>query len=141
MSEAPQSEFRLIRAAGGLLWRDSDRGRELLLVHRKRYDDWSLPKGKLEKGEPWEVAAVREVVEESGFKVNLDNFAGVISYVIEDSPKVVLYWNMELDARGEQRQLVSDGEVDRCEWLTVPDALERLTYGGERGLLARVTRG
>ena len=140
MSEPPKSRIKLIRAAGGLLWRNSDRGRELLLVHRKRYDDWSLPKGKLEKGEPWEEAAVREVVEETGFKVNLDDFAGIVSYVVGGSPKVVLFWNMELDTPDEQRQLDSDGEVDRCEWLTVPDALERLSYGGERGLLTRVTR-
>lgn len=140
MSESPKSEIKLIRAAGGLLWRDSDRGRELLLVHRKRYDDWSLPKGKLEKGEPWEAAAVREVVEETGFEVSLDDFAGIVSYVIGGLPKVVLFWNMELNTRGGQRQLDSDGEVDRCEWLTIPDALKRLSYGGERGLLARVTR-
>lgn len=140
MTEPPKSEIRLIRAAGGILWRDSERGRELLLVHRKRYDDWSLPKGKLETGERWEAAAVREVVEETGFQVSLDDFAGIVSYVIGGSPKVVLFWNMELDRDAEQRQLDSDGEVDRCEWFTIPDAHERLSYGGERGLLARVTR-
>lgn len=140
LSEAPKSEIQLIRAAGGLLWRDSDRGRELLLVHRKRYDDWSLPKGKLEKGEAWEAAALREVAEETGYDVSLDDFAGVVSYVIGDSPKVVLFWNMELEIPDQQRRIVSDGEVDRCEWLLVPDALKRLSYGGERGLLARVTR-
>jgi 8-oxo-dGTP pyrophosphatase MutT (NUDIX family) len=140
VSKPPKSQIRLICAAGGLLWRDSGHGRELLLVHRKRYDDWSLPKGKLEEGEGWEAAAVREVVEETGYKVSLDDFAGIVSYVIGGSPKVVLFWNMQLDEQSEQHKLDSDGEVDRCDWLTVNDALKRLSYGGERGLLARVTR-
>jgi 8-oxo-dGTP diphosphatase len=142
VTEPPKSEIRLIRAAGGLLWRNSARGRELLLVHRRRYDDWSLPKGKLDKGESWEAAALREVVEETGYQASLGDFAGIVSYVVgRSSPKIVLFWNMERDEESEQWQADSDGEVDRCEWLAVPDALQRLSYGGERGLLARVTRG
>jgi 8-oxo-dGTP diphosphatase len=141
VTEPPKSEIRLIKAAGGLLWRNSARGRELLLVHRRRYDDWSLPKGKLEKGESWEEAALREVVEETGYQASLGDFAGIVSYVVgRSSPKVVLFWNMERDEESGQPRVESDGEVDRCEWLTIPDALQRLSYGGERGLLARVTR-
>ena len=61
----------LVRAAGGVVWRAGDGGTEVLLVHRPRYDDWSLPKGKLDAGETHEGAATREVLEETGYEVEL----------------------------------------------------------------------
>jgi len=61
----------VILAAGGLVWRNSPRGREIALVHRPKYDDWTLPKGKLDPGESWQDGAVREVEEETGFDVRL----------------------------------------------------------------------
>lgn len=135
MANLPRGNIELIRAAGGLLWRNSDRGRQLLVIYRRRYDDWTLPKGKLDEGESWEDAALREVAEETGCKATIDGFAGIVSYVPHDQPKVVLFFNMSLEGHCIERHEASGGEVDDLRWITVPEALELLNYEGERGLL------
>jgi 8-oxo-dGTP diphosphatase len=124
---------RVIRAAGGLLWRESERGMELAVVHRPYYDDWVLPKGKLNKGEGWEDAAVREVSEETCCQAKLGDFAGTISYLANGKPKIVLFWHMSL--LGED-SFVPNNETDRMHWLTVAEALEQLQYSTERALLS-----
>jgi 8-oxo-dGTP diphosphatase len=125
---------RVIRAAGGLLWRESERGMELAVVHRPYYDDWVLPKGKLDRGEKWEDAAVREVGEETCCHAKLGDFAGTISYLANGKPKIVLFWHMSL--LGED-SFVPNNETDRMHWLTVAEALEQLQYSTERALVSR----
>ncbi len=73
---------RPIRAAGGVLYRDGypDSGPEFLLAHRNRYHDWSLPKGKLDRGETYEQAATREIREETGFKTDRRDYLGAVTY-------------------------------------------------------------
>ena len=122
----------VIRAAGGLVWRDSPRGRLLAVVHRNRYDDWTLPKGKLDPAESWTDAAVREVREETGCRVRVGRFAASTSYSVGDCPKVVLFWHM--DVLGECGGRL-DSEVAEVAWLTVDEARERLSYPLERALL------
>ena len=122
----------VIRAGGGLVWRKSSAGREIAVVHRPRYDDWTFPKGKLHKGETWEQAALREVEEETNCRASLGDFAGCSCYHYEDFPKVVLYWHMQLLQEGE---FTPGEEVDRLEWLPVEAALKKLSYSGERQLL------
>ena len=68
---AVEPEQAQVKAAGGVVWRRGDAGLELAVVHRPRYDDWSLPKGKLDPGETWEEAALREVEEEIGLRCRL----------------------------------------------------------------------
>jgi len=121
----------IIRAAGGILWRAGYRGPEVALVHRPRRGDWSLPKGKLERGESFEEAAVREVGEETGCLVHLGSFAGSRYYVSRRGPKLVLYWHMLLV---RERPLPPGSEVDQVAWLAPDDALRRL--GRDRRLLA-----
>jgi len=123
----------IIRAAGGLLWREGEDGRRrLAVVHRPHRRDWSLPKGKLKDGERWEDAAIREVGEETGCRARVVSFAGVVHYVPKRTAKVVLFWNMELLEEGPLR---FPEEVDRVSWLTAPEALRRLDYESERELL------
>lgn len=122
----------VIEAAGGLLWRESGGKRWLAVIHRPKYDDWTLPKGKLEPGEPWQAAAIREVGEETGCEVRTMEFAGSVSYTVRGVPKVVLFWHMV--PVGESRFRPSD-EVDELVWLTVEEAIDRLTHSGERGLV------
>jgi 8-oxo-dGTP diphosphatase len=125
---------RPIRAAGGLLWREGPRGPELCLVHRPTHRDWTLPKGKLEQGEDWTDAAVREVLEETGSPARLDRFAGVACYWVGRRPKVVLYWSMT--SVGEERFTPND-EIDALVWLPRAAALHKLTHAGERALVTR----
>ncbi len=127
------SGMSIIRAAGGLVWReDPDGRRRLAVVHRPHRKDWSLPKGKLEEGERWEDAAVREVHEETGCQTRIVSFAGVEHYVPKSTPKVVLFWNMQLVREGPLR---FPEEVDEVAWLTEKEALRRLDHQGERELL------
>jgi 8-oxo-dGTP pyrophosphatase MutT (NUDIX family) len=123
-----------IRAAGGLVWRDSTRGREVAVIHRARYGDWTLPKGKLNPGEDWRDAAVREVKEETGCTVRLIDFAGTVSYETGGRQKVVQYWNMESVGQSE---FEPSEEVEEIRWLSVKKALEVLDYDGERELLRK----
>lgn len=124
----------VVRAAGGLLWRKTERGRELAVVHRPRYDDWVLPKGHVDKGETWEDAAVREVLEETYCEAKLGKFAGTVSYMVNNKPKLVLYWHMKLV---QEYEFLPNGETDRIAWLTGEEALEQLRYSTERALVAR----
>ena len=134
MAKKGASLSDVILAAGGIVWRDSRRGREIAVVHRPKYDDWTLPKGKLDDGESWQDAAVREVEEETGFRVQLGDFAGGCTYLARRAPKVVLFWHMEVD--GEPAFEPEDPEeVDALEWLSPARARRRLTYQRERGVL------
>jgi 8-oxo-dGTP diphosphatase len=120
----------VIRAAGGLVVRDG----RVLLVHRDRYDDWSLPKGKLEAGETWEAAALREVREEVGLDCELGESLGSTFYEPGGVPKEVRWWRMS--AEGDA--CVSD-EVDAVRWATPAEARALLSYESERALLEKVS--
>ncbi len=122
----------VIRAAGGLVWRRDTRGWKLAIVHRPKYEDWSLPKGKLANGETWLTAAIREVREETGSEVTVGRFAGTISYLVKGHAKIVLYWNMLL--AGEP-QFEPGSEVDRVLWLPRRQAMRRIHHAGEKRIL------
>ena len=135
MTRKKQSE--LIRAAGGLVWREKDNRREILVIHRSRYDDWTLPKGKLKDDERWEEAAVREVTEETGYKVEIVSFADSLFYYVSKRPKLVLFWNMKVKGRIFNSKITTDSpdEGDQVRWLTPKKALGRITYESEKALL------
>ena len=122
----------VIEAAGGLVWRETPTGRELALIHRERYNDWTLPKGKRETGESWQETALREVLEETGLKVKLGQFAGSLGYSVNGIPKVVLFWHMKLAGPAKFRP---NSEVDQMIWLPFEQALEKITYQDEIRLL------
>lgn len=122
---------RRIEAAGGVVIRDG----KVAVVHRDRYDDWSLPKGKLDKGESFEQAALREVLEETGLQVELGEELEPVSYVDQKGrPKVVRYWLMEV-VGGEFQ---ANDEVDELRWLAPGDAVELLSYPHDRELVEGV---
>jgi|SRR5215831_13217443 len=130
--DSPVVRDKPIRAAGGLLWRLSDAGFEIAVVYRRRYNDWSLPKGKLKKGESWRDAALREVKEETGYDAKIIGFAGALAYYTDKGPKVVRFWHMT--ALGEPSTQIDD-EVAEVAWLPLEAARERVHYSLEQGLL------
>lgn len=124
-----------MKASGGVVWRRAGGGIEVALVHRPRYDDWSFPKGKLDRGESWEDAALREVEEEIGLRCRLGHELPPTSYHDNKGrPKVVRYWMME-PLEGE---FVPSDEVDEVRWLSPPDADRLLSYAHDRELLREV---
>lgn len=122
----------MIQAAGALPWRRRRGALQVALVHRPRYDDWSWAKGKLENGEEWPVAAIREVFEETGYHVHLGRTLPTSEYTISDSgdhaaqpqTKQCRYWAAEVV--GGDGTLVN--EIDEVAWLDVDDATARLSY-------------
>ncbi len=123
---------QLIRAAGGLLWRPSSSGSEIAVIHRRRYDDWTLSKGKLQDEESWRQAALREVREETGYNAVIVGFAGAIVYENKGTQKVVRFWHMV--AKGEPATHI-DEEVAEVFWLSPEQAHDRLQYPLEKALI------
>ncbi len=124
----------VIQAAGGLLWRKGKHGRQIALIHRPRYDDWSLPKGLLKEGETWQKAALREVGEETSCQARLADFLGCSCYTVEGQPKVVLFWQMIVE---KEEVYQRHAEVDRLVWLPPKKALKLLSYENEKALLKK----
>ena len=121
-----------VRAAGGVVLSEGPGGREVAVVHRPKYDDWSLPKGKLESGETWKDAALREVAEETGLECELGTELSSTSY--EDSKgrsKMVRWWIM----RPRGGSFDPDDEVDEMRWVPVDSAAEFLDNDADRALL------
>ena len=137
-----------VHAAGGIVWRTAfvadDAGEprqsvEVVLVHRPRYDDWSFPKGKLDRGESFEAAAVREVAEETGLVCELGEELPSVRYLDgKGRLKLVRYWSMR--ATGLEPWAPND-EIDDRRWVPLAAAADRLTYGHDRVLLKAFTDG
>jgi 8-oxo-dGTP diphosphatase len=122
-----------VKAAGTVVWRRAAAGVEIALIHRPRYDDWSLPKGKLERGEGFEAAALRETEEEIGVRGALGPELPSARYADHKGrSKVVRYWLMEAGGGGFE----PNDEVDELRWLAPDDALDALTYARDRDVLA-----
>ena len=120
-----------IDAAGGLLWHEVDGQVFIAVVHRDRYDDWSLPKGKVRAGELLLHAAVREVGEESGSQVSVSRRLGEVRYRVDGSAKVVRFWAM----RHVSGEFSPSLEVDKLLWLEPEEAKRRLSYPDEREIV------
>jgi 8-oxo-dGTP diphosphatase len=120
--------WRKVKAAGGAVVRDG----RVAIVHRPKYDDWTLPKGKLDPGESFEEAALREVEEETGLRCRLGRQLPSSKYVDpKGRRKVVRYWQME-PLEGE---FAPNKEVDELRWLEPAGARELLSYDRDREVL------
>jgi 8-oxo-dGTP diphosphatase len=122
-----------IEAAGGVLWRHGADGRvEVCLVHRPKYDDWTLPKGKLTVGEHPLVGAVREALEETGCQSRPGRPLGQLRYLHEGKPKRVRYWALQLVSAGD---FTPGAEIDELRWLALSEAASGLRPGFDAGIL------
>lgn len=125
-----------IEAAGVVLIRRAKGGAEqVCLVHRPRQNDWSLPKGKRERGEPLAVTARRETIEETGRDVVLGVPLKSQSYLVDGRPKRVDYWVGRVRPGGPGFR--PGKEIDALEWVTPSRARSRLTYGRDFTLVAK----
>ena len=126
-------EVPLIQAAGAVLWRKSDKLKlEIAIIHRPRYDDWSLPKGKVESGESHISAGYREIQEETGYESTFGPEIGTVVYKLEGAPKEVRYWAA---AATVKTGTPNPQEVDEVLWLEPMKAKEKLTNKDDRAIV------
>ncbi len=128
-----------VLAAGGVVWRQQpDRTVEVAVVHRPKYDDWSLPKGKLDAGETPMVAAVREVQEETGLSCRLGRYLGHVTYPVTGHRKLkrVDYWS----AQPTGGQFAANSEVDELRWYPLDRVMDELSYPMDRHILRTFLR-
>ena len=136
----PDEEFkRTTLAAGAVLWRgklDDPSTIEVACIHRPRYDDWSLAKGKADPGESLVTTAVREIKEETGYDIRLGKLLGKTIYPVKDTTKVVYYWTGEVTV-GE---FEANEEVDEIRWLSMKEAKDLMSYDLDRQVLAKAEK-
>jgi 8-oxo-dGTP diphosphatase len=137
VSSLSEPDGQVVAAGGGALWRPAADGSiETALVHRPRYDDWSLPKGKLDAGEDALSAAAREVTEETGFGVVVGRRSLQTRYPVPEATKRVDYWLM----RAAGGAFGPNDEVDELRWLSPADAAALCTHDPDRAVLADLVR-
>ena len=122
----------VVRAAGGVVWRPGEDRPEVLLVHRPKYDDWSIPKGKADAGESDEACALREVEEETGLRCVLGSELASVRYPRKGRMKVVRYWLMT----ARDGAFVPHAEVDSVRWLPIDRAYGYVTREMDRQVLS-----
>jgi 8-oxo-dGTP diphosphatase len=121
-----------IAAAGGVVWRGDHTGTAIAVVHRPRYDDWSLPKGKSQATEPLVATAVREIGEELGAVARPSRRLGSVRYDVDGARKDVTYWAM----RYAGGSFTPNDEVDRVEWLAPDAARTQLSYDTDKRIVS-----
>lgn len=127
-----QSALRDIAAAGAVVTRS---GKQVLLVHRPKYDDWSFPKGKLDRGEHATAGAVREVAEETGLTIRLGPPLQAQRYAVGTRMKTVQYWVARVSGDDDVAAYQRNEEIDDVAWVPIADAYDRLTYPHDRATL------
>lgn len=127
----------IIKAAGVVMMRDGTEGSEVALIHRRRRDDWSLPKGKVDPGEQLPITAVREALEETGFHVRLGYPLPMQRYLVNGVAKEVHYWK----ARSVDGTFVENDEVDVLRWVPLDIARAALTYPRDMDILDAAAQG
>lgn len=145
IGSTPAEEFeRPVFAAGAVLWRRTtpagrgvaetadDGAIEIAVIHRPHYDDWSLPKGKVDPGENLPETAAREILEETGYSPTLGWLLGHVHYPVQKKTKVVYYWTAEVT----EGDFVANDEVDVLEWVTPEEASQRVSYDADRDVIA-----
>ena len=133
----PAVEFkRTTLAAGAVLWRGDPDDPEVAIIHRPHYDDWSLPKGKVDPGESLPTTAAREILEETGYTVRLGKLIGKVAYPVQGRTKVVYYWM----ARVLEGSYTPNDETDELRWVSIDEACDLLSYEVDTQVLAKAQK-
>jgi len=127
-----------VRAAGGVVVRDGEDGPEIAVIHRPKYDDWSLPKGKLHRGEGWEEAALREVAEETGWRCETGRELSSNRYADPKGRDKLVRWWLVRPLEGE---FEPSDEVDEMRWLAASELDQLLDYEHDRRLAREALSG
>ena len=138
----PEAPDGVVVAAGAVVWRPDpahEGGVEICLVHRPRYDDWSLPKGKLDRGEHLLACAVREVEEETGQRVILGRPLPTQHYEANGRPKRVHYWAARAD--DDAPEWPGTKEIDEIAFLPAAEAVHRLSHPRDADIVAALLDG
>src|SRR5690348_8197775 len=128
-------ESPVIRAAGGIIQRVTPHGDEVLIVFRKRHQDWALPKGEVQDGESFQEAALREMEQETGCTCELGNYLGTVSYADHGTPTVVMFWKMNVVRESSPQE---GRQTDQAVWIDLPSAIQKLSQSQEKALLSRI---
>lgn len=124
--------------AGGIVWRETARGREVLLILSRNGNEWKFPKGHIDDDDPgWDGAAQREVKEETGYDTTITEFAGFTTYPVKGAPKVVFYWHMI--PVGESDFEPND-EIIAYDWVSVREAFDRLAFPRDKEFLRQFVK-
>jgi 8-oxo-dGTP diphosphatase len=126
-----------VEGAGGVVVREGERAPQVAVVHRSRYDDWSLPKGKIMEGESAEQAALREVEEETGLRCELGEELAPAHYRDRKGRRKRVRWWLMRPVSGT---FEPNAEVDELRWLDAPDAIDLLDYEHDRELVKGLLR-
>lgn len=126
-----------VYAAGAICWREQGKDLLVAIIHRGRYQDWTFPKGKVDKGESFAEAAVREVKEETGLKIKLGVPLETVTYPLDkDKTKVVHYWCAKVSDKAlSKSKFKPDEEVSEVVWIKAEDAFTKLSYQHDKSLL------
>jgi phosphohistidine phosphatase SixA/8-oxo-dGTP pyrophosphatase MutT (NUDIX family) len=125
-----------IKAAGAVVWRKRTNGIvEIAIIHRPKYDDWSLPKGKLEIGESAIAAAYREVLEETNLDTQFGPFLDSVNYFSPEGEKQVDYWAAKYV--GDENAFVPNQEVDQMKWLEISAAADALSHESDQQVIGK----
>jgi 8-oxo-(d)GTP phosphatase len=128
----------VIKAAGGVVYRQNESGRRVFaVIHKREYGEWCLPKGKLQGNEDWKDAAAREVNEETGSLVRILEPVSVNGYLVKGIPKIVVFFAMQASA---SPAFTPSSEVDCVEWLNEAELRGRLSHAGERRAFDEIIR-
>lgn len=129
---------KIILAAGALVWRKSKEKKiEIAVIHRPKYNDWTIPKGKVELSESSIACAYREVIEETSIETEFGMYLGEVKYQSLDGPKQVSFWSAQVV---KENTFTPNSEVDEIKWVEAAKAAKFLSLDSDREILSKFNK-